>query len=77
MKKVRIKGPAIKLNGVWQFKNTVVDISDEEYVENKDYLDLIEKIEEVKSPLFGEADNGETNNDSVSSENVNDGKIED
>ena len=46
MKKVRVDGPAVKLNNNWYFDKETAVISDEEFEKNKKYLKLIENINE-------------------------------
>lgn len=58
MLQVRVKGPAIKLAGVWKFKGEEATIEQEEYKANEKYLDLLsgevqedKKDEEPKAPV--------------------------
>ena len=46
MKKVRVDGPAVKLNNNWYFDKETAVISDEEFEKNKKYLKLMENINE-------------------------------
>ena len=49
MVKVKVKGPAIKIQGQWKFQGEVALATEEEYLENKEYLELLEgKVEEKK-----------------------------
>lgn len=41
MLKVRVKGPAVKLQGIWKFIDETAEIEQEEYDANKDYLEVI------------------------------------
>ena len=41
MLEVKVKGPAIKLQGQWKFKGETASITQEEYSENAKYLELI------------------------------------
>lgn len=48
MYKVKVKGVGVKLAGKWRFKCDVTEITNKEYEENKEYVDVIEVIEEGK-----------------------------
>lgn len=48
---VKVKGVGVKLAGKWCFKNQTAEISKEEYENNKEYVEIIQKdIEEPKNP---------------------------
>lgn len=49
MLKVKVKGPAIKLQGQWKFKGETATITQEEYRENEQYLEVVNgKIEKLQ-----------------------------
>lgn len=41
MLEVKVKGPALKLQGQWKFKGETAIITEEEYKENEEYLELV------------------------------------
>ena len=45
-RKVRVKGPGIKLNNVWCYINEEAIIDEAQYEDNKEYVEVIEEIEE-------------------------------
>lgn len=46
MLEVKVKGPGLKLQGQWKFKGETATITQEEYKENEEYLELVNgKIE--------------------------------
>ena len=45
-RKVRVKGPGVKLNNIWCYINEVAVIDEAQYEENKEYVEVIEEIEE-------------------------------
>lgn len=47
-RKVRVKGPGVKLNNVWCYINEEAIIDEVQYEENRDYVEVIEEIEEPK-----------------------------
>ena len=49
MIKVRVKGEGVKLANKWCFINEEATIDLDEYEKNKDYVDIIEEIEEPKT----------------------------
>ncbi len=62
MLQVRVKGPAIKLAGVWKFKGEEATITQEEYKANEQYLDLLSgEVEEKedKKPQATASNNNE------------------
>ena len=65
MLEVKVKGPALKLNGEWKFKDEIVLITEEEYLENKEYLILLsgelqkDKKEEEKTIPVSKSNNEE------------------
>lgn len=62
MLQVRVKGPAIKLAGVWKFKGEEATITQEEYKANEQYLDLLSgEVEgkEDKKPQATASNNNE------------------
>jgi len=67
MIKVRVKGEGVKLANRWCFINDEAIIDEEEFEKNKEYVDIIEKIENPKAdpevPTFNEeASTGEGQN---------------
>lgn len=51
MLEVKVKGPAIKLQGQWRFKGETAKIEQEEYIANKEYLEVISgEVKENKKP---------------------------
>lgn len=63
MLQVRVKGPAIKLAGVWKFKGEEAIIEQEEFKANEKYLDLLsgelEEVKEDKTPQAPASNNNE------------------
>lgn len=63
MLQVRVKGPAIKLAGVWKFKGEEATIEQEEFKANEKYLDLlsgeVEEAKEDKKPQAPASNNNE------------------
>lgn len=51
MFRVRVKGEGVKLANKWCFINEEATIDLEEYERNKEYVDIIEEIEEAKTDL--------------------------
>lgn len=45
-RKVRVKGPGVKLNNVWCYINEEAVIDEAQYEENKEYVEVIEEIKE-------------------------------
>lgn len=45
-RKVRVKGPGVKLNNVWRYINEEAIIDEAQYEDNKEYVEVIEEIEE-------------------------------
>ena len=67
MFKVRVKGPGVKLANQWCFKNDEAVIDAEELEKNKDYVEVIEELEnnsdtEGKSKSDNENPEGEGTN---------------
>lgn len=52
MKKVTPKGAGVKLNGKWCFIGQEEVISEEEYNENKEYLNVLEDIRETNERVI-------------------------
>lgn len=48
MKRVIVKGPALKLNGKWCYDKDTVIVSEDVYEKNKKYLDVVEEISDKK-----------------------------
>ena len=69
MLEVKVKGPAIKLQGQWKFKGEKAIITQEEYKENEKYLEVVKgkierpqgntKPENPEKPQGNNGDNGE------------------
>ena len=73
---VKVKGVGVKLAGKWCFKNQTAEISKEEYENNKEYVEIIQKdIEEPKNPE-GELNNGSDTNNSTINEGDKDEELE-
>ncbi len=49
IRKVRVKGPGVKLNNKWCYIGDEATIDEQEYEKNKDYIDIIEEIEEQET----------------------------
>lgn len=64
MIKVRVKGEGVKLANKWCYINDEAIIDEEEYERNKEYVDVIERIEEPEIPeeKTPEVDPGENQN---------------
>lgn len=45
-RKVRVKGPGVKLNNVWRYINEEAIIDEVQYEDNKEYVEVIEEIAE-------------------------------
>nr|DAO95560.1 MAG TPA: Rho termination factor, N-terminal domain [Caudoviricetes sp.] len=63
MLQVRVKGPAIKLAGVWNFKGEEATITQEEYKANEQYLDLLSGEVEEKEDRKPQATASNNNED--------------
>jgi hypothetical protein len=63
MLQVRVKGPAIKLAGVWKFKGEEATITQEEYKANEQYLDLLSGEVEEKEDRKPQATASNNNED--------------
>lgn len=65
MLEVKVKGPAIKLQGQWKFKGETAIITQEEYRENEKYLEVvngeIEKTQGNTTPKNPEKPQGNNN----------------
>ena len=48
MKRVIVKGPALKLNGKWCYNKDTAIVSEDVYEKNKKYLDVVEEISDKK-----------------------------
>lgn len=48
MKRVIVKGPALKLNGKWYYDKDTAIVSEDVYEKNKKYLDVVEEISDKK-----------------------------
>lgn len=49
MKKVKLIGPGLKLDNSWYWCGEIVIINDDEYEKNKNFLEVLENIEEDPS----------------------------
>ena len=47
MKKVKVRDVGIQLNGKSYFKNNILDVSDEDFIQIKDYVDILEEDKKV------------------------------
>ena len=47
-RKVRVKGPGVKLNNIWCYINEVAVIDEAQYEENKEYIEEIEENSNTK-----------------------------
>lgn len=82
MYKVKVKGIAVKLNGVWRFKDDTEIVDEKTYTEYKDYLDVIKKIEtdiskENETPSEEMSDNTPSEGETPEEETTNDVSKED
>ena len=82
MYKVKVKGIAVKLNGVWRFKDDTEIVDEKTYTEYKDYLDVIEKTEtdiskENETPSEEMSDNTPNEKETPEEETTNDISKED
>ena len=50
---VKVRGKGVKLNGIWKYKNEEAEISETEWEENKEYVDIIKDDEGEKLPQKG------------------------
>lgn len=48
MKRVIVKGPALKLNGKWCYDKDTAIVSEDVYEKNKKYLEVVEEISDKK-----------------------------
>ena len=64
MKKVKLIGPGLKLNNSWKWCGDIVEITDEEYEKNKNFLELLEDINEDEKNDTSEGTN-DTNKNST------------
>lgn len=48
MKRVIVKGPALKLNGKWCYDKDTAIVNEDVYEKNKKYLDVVEEISDKK-----------------------------
>lgn len=53
-RKVRVKGPGVKLNNVWRYINEEAIIDEVQYEDNKEYVEVIEEIEENQNTKLDE-----------------------
>lgn len=53
-RKVRVKGPGVKLNNVWHYINEEAVIDEAQYEENKEYVEVIEEIKENSNTKLDE-----------------------
>ena len=71
-RKVRVKGPGVKLNNVWRYINEEAIIGEVQYEDNKEYVEVIEEIEENQNTKLDE----ENKSADVSDINVGTNEIE-
>lgn len=72
MKKVKLIGPGLKLNNSWHFIGDIVEITDEEYEKNCEFLKLIEEIEKSEQDNKNGEQNNENDENNNATENEND-----
>lgn len=77
-RKVRVKGPGVKLANRWCYINEEAIIDDLEYEKNKQYVDIIEEIKEPEIKLEAPVSNldEEQNKGTNTNDNVNDEEID-
>lgn len=61
--KVKVKGPAIKLQGQWKFKGEIATTTQEEYDENAEYLEILKGKKEKLQGNVVPQKNGEDGED--------------
>lgn len=78
-RKVRVKGPGIKLNNVWCYINEEAIIDEAQYEDNKEYIEVIEEIEEnanIKSKEEDKSTNASNTNTVNNEEEISKEELE-
>lgn len=80
VRRVRVKGPGVKLANKWCYIGDEATVDEQEFEKNKEYVDVIEEIEEPKiepeNPINpeGEQNDGTDINDGTNDEGENSGE---
>ena len=80
IRRVRVKGPGVKLANKWCYIGDEATVDEQEFEKNKEYVDVIEEIEEPKTepenPINpeGEQNDGTDINDGTTDEGENSGE---
>ena len=77
IRRVRVKGPGVKLANKWCYIGDEATVDEQEYEKNKEYVDVIEEIEEPKiepENPEGEQNDGTDINDGTNDEEENSGE---
>ena len=80
VRRVRVKGPGVKLANKWCYIGDEATVDEQEFEKNKEYVDVIEEIEEPKTepenPINpeGEQNDGTDINDGTNDEGENSGE---
>lgn len=80
VRRVRVKGPGVKLANKWCYIGDEATVDEQEFEKNKEYVDVIEEIEEPKTepenPINpeGEQNDGTDINDGINDEGENSGE---
>ena len=80
IRRVRVKGPGVKLANKWCYIGDEATVDEQEFEKNKEYVDVIEEIEEPKTepenPINpeGEQNDGTDINDGTNDEGENSGE---
>ena len=77
IRRVRVKGPGVKLANKWCYIGDEATVDEQEYERNKVYVDVIEEIEEPKTEPEnpeGEQNDGTDINDGTNDEEENSGE---
>ena len=70
MYKVKLVGPGLFLNGAWHWINDIVEITEDTYEKNKDFLEIIEKTSnKSKTEADEDASKNEINEEAETSQN--------
>ena len=71
IRKVRVKGPGVKLKNKWCYIGDEAIIDEQEYEKNKEYIDVIEEIEAETEIEDAEKATGENQNPEGEQEDLN------
>ena len=80
IRRVRVKGPGVKLANKWCYIGDEATVDEQEFEKNKEYVDVIEEIEEPKTepenPINpeGKQNDGTDINDGTNDEGENSGE---